>query len=122
MIGPSGALFACTSLMNFVIAAQAVDWVLLSALLRSRIRVDLTSRVLVEVPSSGALLTWVLSAAICWAALSTVTVKRLVAVFPAWSVAVQLTAVEPIGKVEPGAGVQITGTVTSTMSVAVGSG
>lgn len=48
----------------------------------------------------------------------TVTVKLPVALFPALSVAVQVTVVVPSGKVEPEAGVQLTGTVPSTASVA----
>jgi hypothetical protein len=51
----------------------------------------------------------------------TVTVNVAVAVLPAASVAVQVTVVVPFGKVEPDGGTQVTGTVPSTMSVAVGS-
>ena len=40
--------------------------------------------------------------------------------FPAPSVAVQLTVVGPLGKVAPDGGVQLTGTLPSTRSVAVG--
>jgi hypothetical protein len=51
VIGPCGAVFVCTSLMNFVTAVQAVVLLLLSALLRSLISVDLTSRALCDVAS-----------------------------------------------------------------------
>ena len=49
----------------------------------------------------------------------TVTVKLPVAVFPAASLAVQLTVVVVIANVEPEAGVQPTATVPLTKSVAV---
>ena len=48
------------------------------------------------------------------------TLKLLAVVLPAWSVALQLTVVLPTVNVVPEAGVQVTGTVTSTRSVAVG--
>jgi hypothetical protein len=49
----------------------------------------------------------------------TVTVKLPVAVLPDESVAEQLTVVVPIGNVEPEAGVHVTSTEPSTLSVAV---
>ena len=49
----------------------------------------------------------------------TVTLKVAVAVLLPLSVAVQLTVVVPIGKVEPEAGAHVTGSVPSTTSVAV---
>jgi hypothetical protein len=53
---------------------------------------------------------------------STVTVNDVLPETPSCAVAVQLTVVGPIGKVEPDAGVQVTGSVTPppTGSVAVG--
>jgi hypothetical protein len=52
----------------------------------------------------------------------TVTVNVASAVFPCASVAVQSTVVGDglIGKLEPDAGAQVTGSVPSTLSVAVG--
>jgi hypothetical protein len=50
----------------------------------------------------------------CW----TVTAKNPVAVFPALSVAEQVTLVVPSGNAEPEAGVQVTGTEPSTRSEA----
>jgi hypothetical protein len=50
---------------------------------------------------------------------STVTVKLPVAVLPDESDAEHDTVVTPIANVEPDAGVHVTGTVPSTMSVAV---
>src|SRR2546421_12198564 len=50
----------------------------------------------------------------------TVTLNDAVALLPAPSVAVQMTVVVPNGKVEPGGGEQLTGSVPSTLSVAVG--
>ena len=50
----------------------------------------------------------------------TVTLKLLVASFPAASVALQFTVVVPRAKVLPEAGVQTTATLPSTMSLAVG--
>src|SRR5262245_60667488 len=49
----------------------------------------------------------------------TVTWNVAVAVFPAASLAVQLTVVVPSGNSEPDAGVQLTATGPSTLSVAV---
>src|SRR5262245_51595811 len=49
----------------------------------------------------------------------TQTTNVLVVVLPAASVAVQVTVVLPGAKVEPEAGEQVTGTVPSTLSVAV---
>ena len=46
-------------------------------------------------------------------------VKLPVAVFPAGSLAVQVTVVAPSGKVLPLAGVQVTGTIPATASLAV---
>jgi hypothetical protein len=53
---------------------------------------------------------------------STVTVNDVLPETPSWAVAVQLTVVAPIGKVEPDAGVHATGSVTPppTGSVATG--
>ena len=50
----------------------------------------------------------------------TVTVKLLVPMLPAVSVAEQLTVAVPRAKTLPEAGVQVTGTLISTMSLAVG--
>ena len=49
----------------------------------------------------------------------TVTVNEAAPLLPRVSVAVQLTVVAPSGNVEPLAGVQLTATLPSTMSVAV---
>jgi hypothetical protein len=54
------------------------------------------------------------------AALVTVTVNDVELLFPFASVAVQVTVVVPIGNVEPDGGTQLTGSVPSTTSVAVG--
>ena len=51
---------------------------------------------------------------------ATVTVNDVWALFPCASVAVQVTAVVPIANVVPDAGEHVTGTVPSTVSVAVG--
>jgi len=51
---------------------------------------------------------------------TTVTVNVVVEVFPATSLAEQLTGVAPIAKVLPGAGVQVTGRTPSITSMAVG--
>ena len=51
----------------------------------------------------------------------TVTLNDALAVFPAPSVAEQLTLVVPAAKMEPDAGEQLTGTLPYTMSVALGS-
>lgn len=53
--------------------------------------------------------------------LMTVTWKVSVAVLPAASVAVQVTVVTPMAKVEPGAGLQLTVTGPGALSVAAGS-
>jgi Ca2+/Na+ antiporter len=53
-------------------------------------------------------------------ALLTVTVNDVELLFPFASVAVQVTVVVPIGNVEPDAGTQLTASVPSTTSVAVG--
>ena len=50
----------------------------------------------------------------------TVTVKLAVELFPALSVAMQVTMVEPNGKVEPDAWSQLTGTGVVQLSVATG--
>ena len=49
---------------------------------------------------------------------ATAIVKLPVAVFPAPSLVEHVTTVEPIGKVAPDDGVQVTATAPSTMSVA----
>jgi hypothetical protein len=51
---------------------------------------------------------------------STLTTNELEAMLPYESVAVQTTGVDPMGKTLPLAGTQVTCTVPSTMSVAVG--
>src|SRR5262245_3569660 len=51
---------------------------------------------------------------------TTLTVNPDVAMLPAWSVAEQFTGVLPSGNWLPDAGAQLTGSVTSTMSPAVG--
>ena len=51
----------------------------------------------------------------------TITWKAEDPVFPCESVALQVTVVFPIGKVEPDGGAQVTETEPSTLSVAVGS-
>ena len=48
---------------------------------------------------------------------TTVTVNVLVDEFPCASVALQVTVVAPSGKVEPDAGLQVTATAPSTMSL-----
>jgi hypothetical protein len=53
---------------------------------------------------------------------TTVTVNVADELLPAASVAVQVTVVAPAAKVEPDAGEQFTGSVPSTLSVAVGLG
>jgi len=50
----------------------------------------------------------------------TVTVNAVAAWFPCASVALQVTVVMPVGKFAPEAGEQVTGSVPSTKSVAVG--
>jgi hypothetical protein len=50
---------------------------------------------------------------------STLTANPSVSVLPALSVLVQLIAVFPSGNVDPEVGVQVTGTLPSTRSVAV---
>lgn len=50
---------------------------------------------------------------------TTLTANEPVACFPLASVAVQLTVVDPIGKAEPEAGLQLTPGLASTMSLAV---
>jgi hypothetical protein len=52
----------------------------------------------------------------------TLTVNPADAVLPRASLAVQVTGVVPTAKVEPEAGVQVTGTLPETRSVAVGAG
>src|SRR5689334_4339627 len=53
---------------------------------------------------------------------TTSTVKAASALLPALSVAVQVTVVPPRANVEPDGGVQLTETVPSTSSVALGTG
>src|SRR5262245_10247342 len=50
----------------------------------------------------------------------TVTVNVIVVVLPARSIDRQVTVLTPIGKSDPGGGVQTTGSVPSTASMAVG--
>src|SRR5262245_18683669 len=70
-------------------------------------------------PASTVILFGTVSSGLVWSSLITVTVNEAVAVLPAASAAVHVTAVSPIGKNEPGAGTQSTDTEPSRSSVAV---